>query len=152
MVDWRPCPALLATRTRPGMNNRRIRAPAQAFSNSERGRKLAGTLCAQAKAGGIMPFLGDRCYYWVGSNTNTRLDVMPEGNFAATWRRWKDLEDSTMLRGKGLKIRSDLVIRTEGSSKDSQPSWCHIPTRAPTRRQRKVGGLSTRVFAALRRM
>ena len=43
------------------------------------------------------------------------------------WGRWKNLGEGTKLRGKGLKIRSDVLIRTEGSSKDPQPtaSWCH---------------------------
>ena len=62
------------------------------------------------------------------------------------WDRWKDLEEGTMLRGKGLKIRSDILIRTEGSSKDPD-SETGGRSGGSTPRE-----FHTRVFAALRRM
>ena len=53
-----------------------------------------------------------------------------------------------MLRGKGLKIRSDIVIRTDGSSKDPQPAFIGRQTGVTYPRalrlgdRGKVGGLN----------
>ena len=83
--------------------------------------------------------------YVLRSGAGTEEEQQPRD--LEVWDRWKDLEEGTMLCGKGLKIRSDILVRTEGSSKDPQPAFIRrqagvtYPRALRLGDRGKVGGL-----------
>ena len=83
-----------------------------------------------------MPFPGNRCFCWVGSNTNTRLDVMPEANFASIAfhsfriRHWASTVQKNcpvlrvVFKGKisseGRRQSPEYVLRSWAGTKEEQ--------------------------------